>query len=254
MSDQEKFFYALNELRMYNKIIRYGLPKESFSIPEIEAGLLSSFNSKEEEKAINMLIAASTEAIMNNSAIPKSRRERQARKNADEIKQAWQIAKANIMPISVPEREELLKKNRIAKRAAYLKKAERFLKRKRTKMAINAAATSIATLVVGAPVSVPIGIIWGVITLMPEEWKQTIKKKAVDWTDRAATTIENTVERFKKTPVGQRLTKSVDAIKESKLVTTIKKITNPIGRTIVNIGKVVNKGASKFCDFVKSFF
>lgn len=254
MTDQEKIIYALHKLRFYNKIIRYGLPEDSLCIPEIEAGFLSAFNSEEEIQAKKMLVAASTEAIMSNNAIPNSRKKRQARKNAEEICLAFDAAKIDIMPMSVPEREELIKKNKIAKRAANLQKAGRFLKRKGTKMALGAAGSAIISFVVGAPVAISGGVIYGIITLMPEKWKQTVKKKVVDWIDRAATVIENTVDRFKKTPIGQRLTKAVDTIKKSKVVTAIREITDPIGRTIENVGKAVNKGVRKTWDFVKSFF
>ena len=254
LTDQEKLSYALCKLRMYNKIIRYGLPEECFNIPEIEAGFNSPFNSDEEIKAKKMLVAASTEAIMNNTAIPKSRRKIQALKNKEEICLAFDAVKLDVVPMSVPEREELLKKNRIAKRAEYLRRAGRMLKRRGTKMAIGAVGTALATVIVGAPVSVPAGIIYGVITLVPEKWKKTIKKNVVYWADKVATRVENMVDRFKKTFVGKRLAKATEKIMESKVVTTIRKISKPINRTIDNIGKAVNKGAKRTWDFIKSFF
>ena len=253
ISDQEKFAYVLHKLRMYNKILRYSLPEESFSIPEIEAGFISLFNSEQEIKAKKMLIAASTEAIMTNSAIPKSRREIQARKNKEEICLAFDAIKSDIVPMSVPEREEIIKRNKIVRRAEYLRRAGRMLKRKGTKLAVGAASTAIASAIAGAPVSVPVGIIYGIIALIPDSWKKTVEKKVVDWVEKTATTIENTVGKFVEAPFGKRLTKAVEDIKESKVITTIRKITEPAGRTIDNVEKYVNKGARMVLDFVKSF-
>lgn len=253
MTDQEKFAYALRKLRFYNKIIRYGLPEESFNIPEIQAGFLSPFNSEDELKAKKMLVAASTEAIMSNVAIPNSRKEIQARKNAEEICLAFDAVKLDIMPMSVPEREEIIRKNRIAKRAEKLKKAGRMLKKKATKMALGATATALATLVVGAPVAISGAVVYGVVTLMPENWKKTIKKKALDWTEKTATRVENMADRFQRTSIGKRVTEAVKAIKESKVVTTIRKITDPIERTIETAGKIISNTAKKTWDFIKSF-
>lgn len=253
MSDQERFAYALRKLRMYNKIIRYGIPEENFNIPEIEAGFISPFNSEAEIKAKKMLVAASTEAIMSNSAIPKSRKERQARKNAEEICLAFDAVKPDIMPMSVPEREEMLKKNAVANRAAKVKRVGRFLKRKGTKLAIGAAITALGT-AVGATIAIPAGAVYGVYTLIPDSWKKNVKKKVVDWTDRTATTASNMASKFKETSYGQRTILAVEKIKESKVVTAIQKITEPIGRTMERVGNAINKGVRKAWDFVKSFF
>ena len=251
MTDQEKFAYALRKLRMYNKIIRYGLPEESFNIPDVEKGLMSPFNSEEEKIAKKMLVAASTEAIMCNSAIPNSRKERQARKNAEEICLAFDAVKTDILPMSVPEREEIIKKNTIANRAAKLKRAGRLLKRKGTKLAIGAALTAIGS-IVSAPVAIPAGVVYGVYTLIPDSWKKTIKKEVVKWTDRAATTVGNMVDRFKETSVGKKLTEATQRISESKVVTTIRKMTDAVGKTIENVGNAINKGAKKVRDFLTS--
>lgn len=253
MTNQEKFAYALRKLRMYNKIIRYGLPEASFNIPEIEKGLMSPFNSEEEKNAKKMLIAASTEAIMSNRAIPNSQKERQARKNAEEVCFALDAVKIDILPMSVPEREEIIKKNAIANRAVKLKRISRFLKRKGTKLAIGAALTAIGS-VVSAPIAIPAGAVYGVYTLIPDSWKRTVKKEVVKWTDRAATTVGNMVDRFKETSVGKKLTETVQRINESKVVTTIRSITDSIGKSIENVGNTINKGAKKVRDFLTSFF
>lgn len=254
---QERFAYAIKQLRTYNKIIRYGLPEESFNMPEIEAGFNSPFNSEEEIIAKKMLVAASTEAIMKNSAIPKSRREIQARKNAEEIKLAFDAAKLDFAEISVPEREERIKKNAIANRAAKLKRVGRALKRKGTKLAIGAVLTAIGS-AVGVTVAIPAGVIYGIYTLIPDKWKRNVKEKAVDFIDKSANKVESLVDKFKNTSVGKEIADTVDRIKDSKVVKTVREITEVIGKKTEQaydyVKETVTTGAKKVFDFVKSFF
>lgn len=257
MTSQERLGYAMRQLRMYNKIIRYGVPEQTFRIPEIEAGLDSPFDSDAEKKAKKMLVAASTEAIKNNSAIPKSRREKMARKNAEEIQQAFDAVKTDFAEITAFEREKRIENNTIANRAKKLKRVERAMKRKGTKLAINAAVTTIAT-AVGAPVAIPGGVIYGIITLMPEKWKKTIKSKATDFVDKAARKVENLVDKFKETKVGKKMVEVGKKINESKVVKTIRDTAERIGNKIEEkynqVREKVNNGARKVWDFVKSWF
>lgn len=257
ISHQERFAYAIRQLRTYNKIIRYGLPEESFNIPEIEAGFNSPFNSTEEIRAKKMLVAASTEAIMSNNAIPHSRKERQARKNAEEIKLAFDAAKLDFAEISVPEREERIKKNAIANRAARLKRVGRALKRKGTKLAIGGVLTAIGS-AVGVTIAIPAGVIYGIYTLIPDKWKKHVKDKAVDIIDKASNKAESLVNRFKNTSVGREITDTVERIKESKVMKTVREVTETIGKKTVQaynyVKNAVTSGAKKVIDFVKSFF
>lgn len=257
VSYQDRMAYALRQLKTYNKIIRYGLPEQSFSIPEIDAGFNSPFNSYEEKRAKKMLVAASTEAIMSNPAIPKSRKEKVARKNAEEILQAFDAAKLDFAEISVPEREERIKKNAIANRAKKMKRVERALKRKGTKLAINTIVTAIAV-AVGSPVAVSGGAIYSVVTLLPDGWKKRVKSTACDILDKAARKVDSLADKFKKTKVGEKMTKIAQKIEESKVVTTIRNTTNKIGEKVESVfERVSNKvrsGARKAWDFVKSLF
>lgn len=257
MTSQERLAYAIRQLRMYNKIIRYGVPEQTFQIPEIEAGLDSPFDSDAEKKAKKMLVAASTEAIISNPAIPKIRKEKMARKNAEEIQLAFDAVKTDFAEISAFEREERIKSNAIANRAKKLKRVEKSLKRKGTKMALNAAVTAIAA-TVGAPVVVSGGVIYGIVTLIPDKWKKTIKEKATDFVDKAARKMDNLVDKFKETKVGKKLVEVGKKINESKVVKTIRETTERIGNKIEEkynqVREKVNNGARKVWDFVKSWF
>lgn len=257
MTSQERLAYAMRQLRMYNKIIRYGVPEQTFQIPEIEAGLDSPFDSDAEKKAKKMLVAASTEAIMNNSAIPKIRKEKMARKNAEEIQLAFDAVKTDFAEISAFEREERIRNNAIANRAKKLKRVGRALKRKGTKMALNAAVTTIAA-AVSAPVVVSGGVLYGIVTLIPDKWKKTIKEKAVDFVDKAARKVENLVDKFKETKVGKKLVEVSKKINESKVVKTVRetaeRIGNKIGEKLEQARTKINNGTKKAWDFVKSWF
>ena len=257
MTSQERLAYAMRQLRMYNKIIRYGVPEQSFQIPEIEAGLDSPFDSDAEKKAKKMLVAASTEAIMSNPAIPKIRKEKMVRKNAEEIQLAFDAVKTDFEEISAFDREERIKSNAIANRAKKLKRVGRAMKRKGTKMALNAAVTAIAA-TVGAPVVVSGGVIYGIVTLIPDKWKKTIKEKATDFVDKAARKMDMLVDKFKETKVGKKLVEVGKKINESKVVKTIRETTERIGNKIEEkynqVREKVNNGARKVWDFVKSWF
>lgn len=253
MTSQERLAYAMRQLRMYNKIIRYGVPEQTFQIPEIEVGLDSPFDSDAEKKAKKMLVAASTEAIMSNPAIPKIRKEKVARKNAEEIQLAFDAVKTDFAEISAFEREERIKSNAIANRAKKLKRVGRALKRKGTKMALDTVVTAIATYI-GAPVVVSGGVIYGIVTIMPEKWKKTIKSKAADFVDRAAHKVESLTEQFKETKVGKKVVEISNRINESKVVKTVRETVTHFGEKFDKVRETVNNGVKKAWDFVKSWF
>ncbi len=257
ISNQERLAYALRQLRTYNKLIRYSLPEKALNVPLIEEGFNAPFDSEAEKRAKKMLVAASTEAIMSNPGIPSKRKAIQARRNAEEIQQAFDAAKLDFAEISVPEREERIKHNAIAKRAQLLQRGKRALKRKGAKLAINAAITAIGV-AVGTHMAVPAGVVYAVATLIPDEWKRTIKAKAVDVMDRAARTVEKVTSRLMETPVARRLTQACQQIQESKVVRTVREGLSTVGRKAAEVfdtaRQAVSRGAKRTWDFVKSLF
>lgn len=257
VSYQAQLAYALRQLRTYNKIIRYGVPEETFNIPEIEEGFKAPFNSDAEKQAKKMLVAASTEAIMTNPAIPKSRRAKQARKNAVEIQLAFDAAKLEFVPMSQQEYNERIKRNEIARRAAQIRSAGRALKRKGTKLAIGAVLTALGT-IVSMPVSIPSGVVYGIFTLLPDSWKAKAKKKTAEVVDKAARTVARLSERFAATPVGQRITQACQRISESPVVRTVcegmARVGHRAAEVVESAAHAVNKGVQRAWDFVKSWF
>lgn len=252
----ERLAYALRQLQTYNKIIHYGVPEEAINLLEIEQGFNSPFNSPEEVRAKKMLVAASTEAIMSNTAIPASRREKMARKNAEELCLAFDAAKLDFTPMSKPEYEERIKRNAIARRAAKLERIKRALKRKGAKLAIGATLTAIGA-AIGVTVSVPAGAVYGIYTLIPDNWKKQAKKVAVETIDKAAKTIDRIADRVSQTKVGRKIAQTCRRIQETTIVRTISeglaKVGHKTAEVAERVAQTVSRGAKRAWDFVKSF-
>ncbi len=253
IKDYATLDYALKRINYHNHFVWYGIPKTTFEIPEIIRGLDAPFNSDEEKVAKKMLVAASTEAIMSNPGIPQNRKERMARKNADEIQQAFDLTKLEIAPMSKPERERRERENVIAGRVKMFNRGKAILKRTAVKKGINLA---VATLVgTTGPVGVVAGVAYGIFTLMPDKVKKEIKNKTVDVIDKSATKVENIVEKVKETPFGKKMTTVCNDIKNSKTVTAVREVVKEVAEeAFTRVATKVKDGAKRAWSFVKSLF
>ena len=256
INDNAKLQYALDKLRYYNKFIWFGLPTKTFESPEIIKGLDAPFNSDEEKRAIKMLVTASTETIMSDKGIPQSRKRAMVRKNADELQKTFDLVKYEITPMSKPDREKLERDNIIAKRVKMVERGKRILKRSATRKTINlVTATLIGTT---GPVGIVGGIVYGIITLMPDKVKKKIKEKAIDAIDKGLTTIENIADKVKETPIGQKISTVINDIKNSKVGTTVREVVKD-GKEVAEgaftrVTTKVKDGAKRVWSFVKSLF
>ena len=257
INDNAKLQYTLDKLRYYNKFVWFGLPAKTFEIPEIIKGLDAPLNSEEENEAIKMLVSASTATIMSDKGIPQSRKEAMVRKNADEVRKMFDLVKHELVPMSKPDREKLERDNTIAKRVKMAERGKRILKRKATRTTINLAT---ATLIgaAGGPVGVVSAITYGIITLLPDKAKKTIKSKAIDSIDKGITTVENIVDKVKETSLGQKMTTVCNDIKNSKTVTAVREVVKEVKEvaeeTFTRVATKVKDGAKRAWSFVKSLF
>ena len=158
--------------------------------------------------------------------------------------------------MSKPEYEERIKRNAIARRAAKLERIKRALKRKGAKLAIGATLTAIGA-AIGVTVSVPAGAVYGIYTLIPDNWKKQAKKVAVETIDKAAKTIDRIAERVSQTKVGRKIAQTCRRIQETTIVRTISeglaKVGHKTAEVAERVAQTVSRGARRAWDFVKSF-
>ena len=232
---------AMDTLRMYNSYVLFPATEDMLQIPELEVYFNSPLDDPIERKVEKMVCVAAIRAVYQNPDIPQMNKERAAKATARGLRASMQLAKleyyASTHEMKVEEYNRRKRSNYIVRKATRVKMAKRLVK--------NFSITAFAGLVagpIGAGVAVGTRILWG---FLPEKIKRPIERRINEYKEKAYNVLRNTVtvvknkyEVFKSTEVGQKVEKSLNAVKPY----------------VAKAVDVVVKVATKAKNFIKSFF